>query len=298
MSGMGEHGKPPRVRSTARGGPLRRAWIAAWLVFLSMAATTMTFQVFHAIKYGAMPWPLAVLEGIVPLAISIGVLEVVSAWEDARWWAHLAAYLITAGGMFMSAAATGAVVLQAAPPHMSGLFGVLLDGAALLAIHFILTGPRAADERMAQEAAQLAATERAEAGERASLRRELHAVRGVHETELRDLRDVLEAAQLARTEAERQAEQAEAKAASFARKLERNSGPKGTRNAGPAKGRNAPATAVPSDVDARAEALRILADNPDISGAKLGEMCGKSERWGQLRKSELASHVTDGGTPQ
>ena len=43
-----------------------------------------------------------------------------------------------------------------------------------------------------------------------------------------------------------------------------------------------PATQVPNDVDAQAEALAILANEPDIKGAKLGPRVGKSERWGQL----------------
>jgi hypothetical protein len=45
-------------------------------------------------------------------------------------------------------------------------------------------------------------------------------------------------------------------------------------------------------VDARAEALLILANEPGISGAQLGERCGKSERWGQLLKKQLAGSVS------
>jgi uncharacterized membrane protein len=50
-----------------------------------------------------------------------------------------------------------------------------------------------------------------------------------------------------------------------------------------------PATDVPNDVDAQAEALAILAAEPDISGAKLAERVGMSERWGQTFKRNLAA---------
>ena len=71
----------------------------------------------------------AVLYGVIPLVISMLVIEVVSGWEDAPEWVRWAAYLIIGGAMYLSAAATGAVVLRAAPPHSSLLFGLLLDGA-------------------------------------------------------------------------------------------------------------------------------------------------------------------------
>lgn len=147
MTGMANHAR--------KGTVPRRAMFSAWAVFLSMACTTMTFQVFHAIQYGRMPWWLAVLYGVVPLGISIGVLDFVAEWEDAPGWASWAAYAITAGAMFLSATATGSVVLHAAPGHLSGLFGLLLDAAALLSIRFILTAPRAARKRAAAEASEV-----------------------------------------------------------------------------------------------------------------------------------------------
>lgn len=308
----------------ARNSHLRRATGAAWTVFLSMAATTMTFQVYHAIKYGQMPWPLAVLEGIVPLAISIGVLEFVAEWEAAPWWGTWAAYMITAGSMYLSAAATGSVVLHAAPPHMSGLFGALLDAAALLAIRFILTGPRAARERAAREADARAAAERAEAGELTRLRRALESERAAHQQGMRAAQeearravgaaeDARQAAEIAREDAGREAAQSEARAAQLARKLDRAAGAQGTRNGGTAKragGTQAkPETGVPDDVDARAEALSVLADEPGISGAQLGLRVGMSKRWGQDFRKSLAQtapqdvvpdagHVPDGERPE
>ena len=119
-----------------------RARVSAWLVFISMAGTTMSFQVYHSVKHGYMPWPLAVLYGIVPLFVSMLVIEFVSRWNDAPKWAHPSAYLLIGGAMYLSATATGAVVLHAAPNHSSLLFGLLLDGAAILAARFLMTAAR------------------------------------------------------------------------------------------------------------------------------------------------------------
>lgn len=142
MTSMGTHEHQAEGHHQAAGRPLRRAHAAAWTVFLAMAGTTMAFQVFHAVSRGEMPWPLAVLYGTVPLMISIGVLEFASTWGLP--WAQAVAYLVTGGAMFLSAAATGTVTAHAAPAHAELLFGALMDAAALLAIHFIMNGPRAA----------------------------------------------------------------------------------------------------------------------------------------------------------
>jgi hypothetical protein len=374
----------------AAGRVSGRAMFSAWAVFLSMAGTTMTFQVFHAIRYGAMPWELAVLYGVVPLAISVGVLDFVAEWEDSPTWASWAAYMITGGAMFLSAAATGTVVLHAAPPRLSGLFGLLLDAAALLSIRFILTAPRTARLKAAQEGAERAAAELAHAEMEEGLRRELAAERDAHAASARQLREELEAERHARTEAEREAERraaaeaernhanaaletarqaheaearglrdeldterlararaqqeaarrtseqaergrsnaalqaanarvlaeleaeraareaaerarteadanavrAEEKAARLTRKLEANAAPK-NRKESTGKNRDAAhGTTVPSDVDARAQALEILDKDPNITGKDLGELCGMGERWGQMRKKEYAGHVT------
>jgi hypothetical protein len=132
-------------RSAGKGGSLRRAWVSAWIVVLAMGGTTMSFQVYHSVTKGQMPWELAVLYGIVPLLIAMLVLEIVAEWHDSPWTAKAVAYIVMGGSMFLSASATGAVVLYAAPAHFSLLFGALLDAAELLAAYFIMNGPGAAD---------------------------------------------------------------------------------------------------------------------------------------------------------
>jgi hypothetical protein len=58
-----------------------------------------------------------------------------------------------------------------------------------------------------------------------------------------------------------------------------------------------PATEVPKDVDARAEALAILAAEPDISGAQLGLRVGRTGRWGQTFKKNLVGTAPKGQDP-
>ena len=50
----------------------------------------------------------------------------------------------------------------------------------------------------------------------------------------------------------------------------------------------APASAVPNDVDTQAEALRILAEDPDIEGSELGRLLGKTPGYGRTLKRKLA----------
>jgi hypothetical protein len=138
----------------------------------------------------------------------------------------------------------------------------------------------------------------AEVAEESALRAELrsaHAAREAAEAER-------QAAEAALGDAQREAAEATAKAEALTRKLAASAGAKRGRNAGrrnPAtagrrKGAEDPATRVPKDVNARAEALGILDTEPGISGAKLGDRVGMSERWGQLFKSEMVRAAPQG----
>jgi len=154
-------------------------------------------------------------------------------------------------------------------------------------------GARETALRQAQEAAQAAASSAAQ----------VSAMTGRHaeaDEELAELRVKVSALEEARhtadealAEATRRADAAEAKAERLSRKLAPNSGTGRNRNAAP-KDAGQNRTTVPNDVDARAQALAILLEEPNITGKELGERCGRGERWGQLRKSELAGHVADG----
>jgi len=257
-----------------------RARFCAWAVFVSMAGTTMSFQVYHSVELGRMPWPLAVLYGVVPLCISMLLIEVVSGWEAAPKWTPAAAYLIIAGAMFLSAAATGAVVLRAAPPHSSLLFGVLLDGAAILAARFLMT---AAKRGVKAEAAALESAARAERDARLGAEAERDAMR-----EERD------AARLASADAA-------AREATLAEEVERlkadAAAPQQTRRRADAAPPPVSPAASPGadDIDAQAEALTILAAEPGISGSELGRRLGFKPSYGRTLKRKLTVTAPGGG---
>jgi hypothetical protein len=133
-------------------------------------------------------------------------------------------------------------------------------------------------------------TDRDEAAEvvrESALAAELAAVRGELESALAaadPLRKALTAAQ--------------EEAAVLTRKLARISGQKPTRKSAPKKAASStrkstpsstPEPQVPDDVDTQAEALRILAANPDISGSELGRQLGRTERYGCMLKKSLAA---------
>lgn len=322
MTGMGDHER----RTTPTGRVPRRAMFSAWAVFLSMAGTTMTFQVYHSIHYGKMPWELAVLYGVIPLAISIGVLDFTAEWEDAPGWAKWGAYVITGGSMFLSASATGSVVLHAAPAHLSAVFGLLLDAAALYAIRYILTAPRAARERAARDAARREAAARAEASDLARAQAELARTRAdldgarsaradaqqeaaaaraeairtgtaasaaqevitALRAELDDAGRQIDSMTVARAEAEKRA--ADARAARAARKAAASAArAQDTQGRAPARAQKSDAAGAEADVDARTKALKILEEEPGISAAQLGVKAGMSKRWGQEHRPELVA---------
>ena len=51
----------------------------------------------------------------------------------------------------------------------------------------------------------------------------------------------------------------------------------------------APVSAVPKDVETQAEALRILADHPDIDGSELGRQPRQDPGYGRTLKRKLAA---------
>lgn len=255
-----------------------RTHVAAWLVFISMAGTTMSFQVYHSVKHGHMPWPLAVLYGVVPLLISMLLIEIVSGWNDAPKWIQWAAYLIIGGAMYLSAAATGAVVLRAAPSHSSLLFGLLLDGAAILAARYLMT---AAKRAALSEQSVLEAALEAERSARAEAEAEREAVR-------QELAELTEAV----TRAEARAEELARKLAALPKpEAARGSGRKrDAKPAGSGTGNERPVTAAvtapgepeeeaPEDLDSEARVLWFL--DKGFSASQAGIKAGLTDSRGR-----------------
>lgn len=137
-------------------------------------------------------------------------------------------------------------------------------------------------EEAARKAERIAAAEAAAADERTVLRAQLDAARGAVEPLQADL-------ETARNELSRVAAKADAAERKLAAQRQRNSPAKKRATSPRSRGEISRATKVPDDVDARAEALSILAAEPEISGADLGVRVGKSKRWGQLFLRGLAA---------
>jgi hypothetical protein len=303
----------------AAARPLRRARAAAWAVFLGMAGTSMAFQTYHSLHYGQMPWGLAYLYGIVPLAISVGVLAFAAHWSSN--WARAGAYAVAAGAMFLAASATGKVSQNAAPSHASLLFGLLMDGAALLAIHFIFNGPTAAQAvaEVARREAELTASvsaaqdalSRAVAGHREAFA-EAEAGHAAEAARLRaDLAAAAESAETQQAEAMRvhrmtvqvledrveaarqEAETLAAKNEALTRKLDRATGSgkggNGTRKqAGTAAGTSAPAKAETAPVS-----QDDLPGNWDALDTEARVLFLVNEKGYSGSKAGLAAGVTD-----
>jgi hypothetical protein len=281
------------------GAPLRRAHRAAWFTFIFMAGTTMTFQTYHSVETGQMPWPLAALFGVAAFTLAIMVLEF--SRHSPSGWVRGGAYALTGGAMYLSASATGDVVLHAAPPHASLLFGFLMDGAAILAIHFIFNGPTAAQavagvvareaELRAEADAERSAREHAEAAHRVA-QDDLRARAGA-EIEARDraLADAAEALVAARSDTEK----ATVRVAVLERKL---GGPARRSKAAPARTGTAPrsdaGTAPEDDLDLEARALKLLATNLDMSGAELAEKLEISAGYGRKLRRRLTGDRATG----
>jgi hypothetical protein len=131
---MGEHEMDRR--------PLNRAKFFAWTVAITMAGTTMSYQTYHAITVKHLSWGAGLGYGVVPLLLSLCLLEIAAGWRDSPLAFQIGAWAIMVGAMYLSASATGAVVSPAAPSKLgSNLFGVLLDGSALMAMFFLMHGP-------------------------------------------------------------------------------------------------------------------------------------------------------------
>lgn len=275
MTDMATHKRTQRHAAQEPATPPRshdRA--AAWLVAGFAGITMVAFNMWHAI-HGGIPIPLAVLFGLAPVVLAMGLSHVVAAYQGG-WFMKGATFAIMLGAMVLSIRATGYVV-RPATGNLWPLFGIVTDSAALLALQVIMSPE--------SRAAAKAARKEPETDEQAELRAAL-------ETECA----AREAAEAALEAARNEAAEAAAKGEILTRKLAavsaRNARAK--KAAAPrSRGAASPATEVPNDVDAQAEALAIISAEPGIKGAKLGPRVGKSERWGQLFMQRLATAATD-----
>jgi Skp family chaperone for outer membrane proteins len=252
---------------------------AAWAILISMGVTSVTYNVDHAVSRGGLNLVLALLYGTAPVLAAALLSHIVAEHDGGKVMKGLT-FAVMIGAMVLSIGATAAVVKPAAGVWMQWLFGAVTDGAALIALRVIFDArsrkAQAAREAEAAHATVQEATARAIQAEQelATAKAELVGVRGDLEAEVQRLTSAL------------------TDAMNKALTKRRGSGSGGGRGSGSKKpAGSGPKTGVPSDVDTQLEALRILGEEPDISGGELGRRLGKSESYGCRLKNRLAGHV-------
>ena len=108
--------------------------VAAWLVLAGAGTTMVSFNLWHAFHAG-MPGYLALLDGIAPVVLAMGMSHIVA---RRGWFLKIATVAVMLGAMALSVSATGDVV-RPAVGHLWWLFGAVVDSAALVALQVILT---------------------------------------------------------------------------------------------------------------------------------------------------------------
>lgn len=135
-----------------------RIRLIAWPVLIVTGGTSGTMSVYHACKYGDLPWELAVLTGAVPVIVAMGMSEIVALYDAGRLLKGLT-FAVMAGGLAMTMHASAIVVGPAQGAGFRWGWGLDLDLAALIAL-FVLLNPQP------RRAAKAAAAPRKPAAER------------------------------------------------------------------------------------------------------------------------------------
>jgi len=135
----------------------RHARTAAWLVLIGAGVTTMSFNIWHAIHTG-MPLGLALLYGIAPVSLAMGLSHIVAAHKGGNFMKAVT-FLVMVAAMVMSIGATSEVIKSAAGPELRWVFGAVIDAAALVALQVILSPESRAAAKAVRNATASAAPE-------------------------------------------------------------------------------------------------------------------------------------------
>ena len=125
---------PSHARTTAGTPGLG----AAWAILIGAGATSITYNVTHAVHGGALNVGLALVYGIAPVYVSALLSHVVAVHGGGKFMQGIT-FVLMLGAMALSIGATAAVVQPVAGAWMQWLFGIVIDGAALVALRVILS---------------------------------------------------------------------------------------------------------------------------------------------------------------
>jgi len=156
IGGMAHAPGPAHARKDVAPRPHDR--IAAWLVLAFAGTTMVAFNMWHAI-HGGIPLVLAVLYGLAPVVLALGLSHVVAAYRGG-WFMKGTTFIIMLGAMILSVRATGYVV-KPATGNLWPLFGAVTDAAALMALQVILSPESRAAAKAARKTAGEATVETA-----------------------------------------------------------------------------------------------------------------------------------------
>jgi len=110
---------------------------AAWAVLAGAGSTMVTFNIWHALHTGGLRLLLAIMVGLAPAGLAVGLSHIVAAYNGGKVM-RAVAFAVMAGAMVLSVSATGDVV-RPAVGQLWWLFGAVVDSAALVALQVILT---------------------------------------------------------------------------------------------------------------------------------------------------------------
>jgi hypothetical protein len=257
-----------------------------WFVLVLTGGASAFLQMWHATHSGSTAGIVDGIVGLVPAATAIGLSHAVVSHKAAAWLRVITVAVMLA---FMAAAASASasVVQPVEMRDFNWVFSLALDAAELACVWMLLgNSERKAAEAAAVVLAEQVAEEARTAAEDAARKAAWHETELARVgTELAETRGALEAERARRVSAPKRRRVSAPKRAAASPPNGSASSPPNTDAVSP------PETNVPEDVDTQAEALRILAAEPDISGSKLGLRLGKTERYGQMLKSKLAPSV-------
>jgi hypothetical protein len=248
MTGMATHAKAPGKSSA-------KSW--AWAVLLTMGATSVILNIWDATHAAHLFWLIAALKGIAPVGAAMGLSEVGARYDGGKVFRGLC-FAVMGGAMSLSMSAIANVMRPGSEVWAAWMFGVVLDAAALIGLHVILTER----ERARAGATALEIADRAAADAQGDAERE------------RRERAAAEA-EAAQARAERDAVSAELEALRQAAPvpLRRRSRPAGARPR-----RSAPGAADTGDLTVELRAIQMLDAHPELrakgNGAELGRRLG------------------------
>ena len=253
---------------TVTGQPKREKDVAGWAVLVGAGVTTICFNIYHSTHKGNLATLLAVLLGLAPVGLAMG-LSHMGVRHRSNPWMMAAMFAVMIGAMALSMGAVAAVVRPTTGPYLCWLFGAVLDSAALLALWGIISDPKAVAPKGAPE--------------------------GELDPELEVASDPEVSPPLPPGSATVLPGGSDPEVppplppGTSARKPPRKRATTSAR-----KPRRTSAPPVP-DMDNESWALQILATDPGMSGSELGRRMGKSDRYGRDLIKRLSTAVPDPG---